>query len=247
MRSSTSRYTVPAKRVAPGTGNNRLSVVIASANMGKRMKSYGPKALFALTNQTIVDRQLRIIWSVFPNVDIFVVVGFEAEKIREQIKPNYPIRLIYNPLWSETNVVYSLSMALHACMTDGVLILHGDLVFNEEAIRGITNNGSRVLIDSAHAFKADEVGLVYNDHEKLVTNFSYGLPIKWGQIVYVEGEEKARLEEISHNHEISEKWFLYEALNYVISEDGKLHIHQPVGLKIVEVDTIKDLERARQI
>jgi choline kinase len=247
MRSSTSRYTVPAKRVAPGTGNNRLSVVITSANMGKRMKSYGPKALFALGNQTIIDRQVRTIWNVFPNADIFVVVGFEAEKIREQIKSKYPIRLIYNSLWNDTNVVYSLSMALHACTTDCVLILHGDLVFNEEAIRGITNTKSRALVDIANSFKADEVGLVFNDHDKIITNFSYGLPTKWAQIIYLEGIEKSILEKISHDHEMSEKWFLYEALNYVIAQGGKFHVHQPIGLKIVEVDTIKDLERARKI
>jgi choline kinase len=213
--------------------------------MGKRMKSRGPKALFDLGNQTLIERQLDVLWHVFPNSDICVVIGFQADKVRLHIKEKYPVRLVYNPMWEQTGPLFSFSLGLMSCVTETVLLLHGDLLFNSEAIGGITERGSRALMDTEGSLKNEEVGLVYDKTSATITNFSYGLPSKWGQMVYLENAERQLLEAIAHNHGISQKQFLYEALNKVIEEGGKLRIHQPNGLRLIDIDTMKDLEKAK--
>jgi choline kinase len=242
------RHTVPAKRIIPGVGASNLSVIITHAAMGKRMKSYGPKALFTLNDgTTILERQLKIIWEHFPNADIIVIVGFETHKIRNYIQNKYPIRLVFNPLFEETNVMYSLSLGLHCCITNHIIIMHGDLVFNSLAVKGITDKGSKVPISKSPQIKDDKVGLIYDETTKNVTNFSYGLPIRWGQIVYLEEKELKIFKKLAHNHDTTRNWFLYQALNSIVEQKGQLKIHNPIGMEIGEVSQIKDLEMVRKI
>jgi len=243
-----SRYTVPAKRTIPGIDNTNLTVIIAAASIGKRMKSYGPKALFEIHEEYLLEKQLHTIWSVFPNVEIIVVVGFAGNKIRNKLlKKKYPIRFVLNPLYQTTNVMFSLSLGLYPIITGGVLMMHGDLMFNTESIYGITAKGSRVLVDVSDQFDKDEVGIIYDHETNIVTNFAYGLPIKWGQMAYLEEKELRAFERIAHNHELSQTWFFYEGLNRIVELKGKLHTHVPVGMRIVEIDSVKDLEKARSL
>ena len=65
-----------------------LSVIIPAAGMGRRMKSYGPKALIEINKNgtTIIERQINLLWKVYPGAEIFVVIGFEGEKIRKSLQ-----------------------------------------------------------------------------------------------------------------------------------------------------------------
>ena len=53
-------------------------------------------------------------------------------------------------------------------------------------------------------------------------------------------------EEIA-NKESTEKWFGYEALNHVLEQGGKLSPIERDGLSIVDVDSVRDIEKARKI
>ena len=119
-----SRHIAPTKQQLSSNIKGEISIVIPAAGMGRRMKSYGPKALVPLPsgktnprtgeargeNVTLIERQLNILIDCYPNAEIFIVVGFQAEKIRHQLK-DYPVRFIYNPLHESTNVLYSLGLA----------------------------------------------------------------------------------------------------------------------------------------
>ena len=43
-----------------------LSVIIPAAGMGRRMKSYGPKGLISLNGPSVLERQLKIVWKIYP-------------------------------------------------------------------------------------------------------------------------------------------------------------------------------------
>ncbi len=59
-----------------------LDIIIPAAGLGKRMKSYGPKALINIKyGQRILDRQLYLIDSYFEEYNIVLVCGFEADKL----------------------------------------------------------------------------------------------------------------------------------------------------------------------
>ena len=243
---SASRHITSTKRVAPSSSNNdALTIIIPAASVGKRMKSLGPKALLSLNRGiTILERQLKMLWAEYPQAEIVVVIGFQGDKVRKQFRGIMPVRFITNPFYEDTNVAYSLQLAMQATISPRVLIVYGDLVFNANAIRTLATGPSALLVDSKNHFKAEEVGV--QTHEGVVTNLSYGLDTKWGQMVYLIDEE-LRLFETSVFNTETEKWFGYEVLNNVINRGGVFSAIEPQHMRIAEVDTPKELEQARMI
>ena len=241
-----SRHITHTKKILLNShDNDSLTIIIPAAGIGKRMKSRGPKALLTLNRGiTILERQLKILWSEYPNAEIIVVVGFQGNKIRKQFRSTYPVRFITNTLYEETNVAYSLQLAIQAAISPRLLIVYGDLVFNPSTIRTITSGPSAMLIDTKNQFKTEEVGVQTQDGS--VTNLSYGLTTKWGQMVYLIGHE-LYLFEMSVFNTATEKWFGYEILNNVINHGGIFTAIEPTHMRIAEVDTTKDLERAKMI
>ena len=218
---------------------SNFSVIIPAAGMGHRMKSYGPKALITLYNDTtLIERQIDIIWSAYPNAEIFIVIGFEAEKIRKKLS-HYPIRFIYNPLHEQTNVLYSIGLALQASLSEEVLIIYGDLIFNEPTIKNL-KGASSIVIDEHDFLKKTEVGLTVQD--KKAINFSFGLDTKWAQIVCLTGKELGLFKKISMRSDTSQ-WLGYEGLNYVLENGGEISVSSPRTMKLFEIDTAKDLEK----
>ena len=85
-----SMHIAPAKQQFSGNIRGEISIVIPAAGMGRRMKSYGPKALIPLPsdktnprtgesrgeNITLIERQIHILIDCYPNAEIFIVVGF---------------------------------------------------------------------------------------------------------------------------------------------------------------------------
>tara|TARA_Y100000592_G_C5481991_1_gene326193 strand:+ start:5862 stop:6566 length:705 start_codon:yes stop_codon:yes gene_type:complete len=216
-----------------------LSVIIPAAGAGHRMKSYGPKALMPVNKSTtLIEKQINNIWKVYPECEIFVCVGFEADKIREKLS-GVPVRFICNPLYEQTNVLYSIALAIQAIITKEVLLVYGDLVFNPKTIENIRGK-SKIIYEKKGMFCRSEVGVAI--HEDKAKNFSFGLEIKWAQIAYFVGKELELFKEISMRKDTSQ-WLGYEALNYVLDNGGSFESVSPKYMKIHEIDRVKDLKK----
>ncbi len=220
-----------------------LSIIIPAAGMGRRMKSYGPKPLIELDNrQTVLSRQLRILRMNYPTADIVAVLGFESERIIKTLPQG--IKVVENECFGETNVVRSIGMGLRVASHQNVLVVYGDLVFNQPTIENITQSGSVVVVDTHDRFGEDEVGC--NILDGRVTSFSYGLETKWAQIAYLTGRELDLFKK-SAWHADHRRWFGYEALNAVVEGGGRLRAVEPKGMQVIEIDSSKDIEKARSI
>ena len=233
------RFITTTKRgSAPGcTQNNPLTVIIPIAGIGHRMKSYGPKCLLQVDGkETIIEKSIDTIKDVYPYAEIIVVVGFEADKVIKSI-PN-DVRIIENQIYESTNVVESIRLALNCCTNENIIILYGDLIYNCETIGGITSSGSRVVIDSKGRFRPEEVGVTVVDNA--VTNFAYGLPTKWSHIIYMTGKESKIFKTLCRDRR-KNKMYPFEILNFMISKGCKFKVIEPDGMKIREIDSLKDL------
>jgi choline kinase len=221
-----------------------LSIIIPAAGIGRRMKSHGPKPLMGLANQqTIISRQLELIKQHYPDAEVIVVVGFEAEEMLKNL-PSY-VRVVENERYEETNVTRSLGMGLRVMnSSNNLLVIYGDLVFNANAIKRVVGQDSVVVVDNRKQFDDDEVGVTVADGR--ITQFNYGLATKWAQIAYLTSVELDLFKKIAASPE-SKKWFGFETLNKVINMGGKLRVMEPNRMKIVEVDTTQNLEKARLI
>ena len=246
-----SRHIASAKHQPPSNIKGEISIIIPAAGMGRRMKSYGPKALIPLPsgktnpktgapreNITLIERQLRILIDCYPSAEIFIIVGFQAEKIRHQLK-DYPVRFIYNPLHESTNVLYSLGLAFQAVISSGAIIVYGDLIFNTNAVQNLKGE-SKIIADAYGQMCDDEVGLTIQNKQAMT--FAYGLKDKWAQIAYLNGKELSLFKEISIHPDTSQ-WFGYEGLNHVIKHGGNFEVIRPRTMRLIEIDQAKDLEK----
>jgi len=238
------RHIVPARRKFPGI-HTGLTVIVPAAGIGTRMKLRGSKALLELADgTTIIERQIQIIKLVYPCADIVIVLGFEGDKIFKRLRGKYDVRFVYNEHVDETNVGHSITIGLQNTYHNNILVVYGDLIFDELAIKKITHGPSAVLVDTQNKLGKGEVGVAICDGH--VTNFAYGVDDKWGQIAYITGDEYDILCKAAFTKERS-KLMGYELLNQVIEGGGVFDAFAPPSFLLVEIDSMKDMEKIPEI
>lgn len=207
------------------------------------MKSFGPKSLIELdSTQTVLSRQLYILRWTYPTADIVVVIGHDADRMIKHIPRG--VKVVENENHAETNVARSLAMGIRVANHNNVLVVYGDLVFNGATFNNVTDNGSLVLVDSQNQMGEEEVGI--NIIDGRVSYFGYGITPRWAQIVYLTGRELELFKKSASVPDRS-RLFGFEILNHVIDSGGRFRAIEPRGMRIAEIDSSKDIEKARMI
>jgi CTP:molybdopterin cytidylyltransferase MocA len=220
-----------------------LSIIIPAAGTGRRMKSYGPKPMIDLPGgETVLGRQIRVLRTVFPKSDLVVVVGYEADRVMRSLPPG--VRAVENESYETTGVARSLGMGLRVALHRRILIVYGDLVFTAPAVSWAASAGPSVLLDSHGQMDSEEIGATVVGG--FVTSFNYGLPAKWGQVALLAGRELDLFKRFVWSED-TRRHFGFEALNSVIDAGGRIRAVEPAGVRIVEIDAPRDIERAREI
>ena len=231
-----------SKHKIKASTSDELTVIIPSAGEGRRMKSYGPKSLIEIGNGTILERQIRIINKELGNVRFVIVTGFQCDKVMNCC-PDHFVKL-ENENYEVTNVCRSLSIALRAVHTTRVLVVYGDLVFNNKAISELDYTVSCTSA-SEDDYRNEEVGCVIDDKNN-ITNMMYDLKDKWNQILYLQDKELLFFKEICQDRK-NKKLFGFEVLNKVLDLGGKIKCVRNKEIKVIDIDTSKDLLRANNI
>lgn len=216
-----------------------ISIIILSAGVGLRIKSYEPRSMLKIKNRTLLEHQIDILNSAFDTPEIICVVGYDAQKI---IKKNYNVRIIENQLYETTNAAESLRLAFNNTLSDNILFLHGDLLFNKETLN-VKYNKSFVLVDTNKRFDHREVGVTISTDTNKASIFSYGLNTKWCQIAYMTGKETKIAKNLFQKFELAHKKMLcFELLNDMINTGASFECYEPNNMSITEIDRIKDVE-----
>lgn len=241
MSRNSSRNVAPVK-VKKGNDKD-LTVIILAAGIGYRMKSYGVRSLIPINeSQCLLQRQIELIYSRYPKADILVVVGFEAERLMNKF-PTLS-KYVENEKHETTSIARSIGIGLRATLSNRILLIQGDVLFNEHAIDTIAGRESAVVVDNYSHFADDEVGVVLDNNE--VHNFAYGLPVKWGQIVFLTDKELALCKNIVFNKMYHQNT-CHEILNLIIQRGGHFKFVSNPNAKFVEMDASKDIARAKQL
>ena len=222
---------------------DKISVIIPAAGIGRRMKSYGPKPLIKIGNSTIIKNQISLLQTYLPNPNIILVCGFKAEKLMNE-PPSYILK-VENEFYEHTNVVRSIGMGLRvAGDASKVLIVYGDLVFNSETVKSLPLEESCIIVTDQNMGE-DEVGCIVNE-KNVLANLMYDLPSKWGQISLFLGKELELLKQLCWNEKNSTK-FGFEIINQIINKGGVFKCVYNSEMKIIDIDSSKDIQRAKEI
>lgn len=222
--------------------NKKYSIIIPAAGMGTRMLIHGPKPLVKIYNQqTILHRQLELIHNTFHKYEIVLVTGFEHNKIVRKIPGN--IINVFNTDYEHSNVAYSIGLGLYAATTDNVLILYGDLVFNQPMLKCPFDIDSMAIVCNARGYMDKEIGCIIDD-KKHIAHMFYNLPQKWAQILYLTGRELDLFRQFVWTPS-NKMCYGFEAVNHVIDKGGIIKAHTPKHGWILDIDSTKDLQIAR--
>lgn len=221
-----------------------LSIIITASNASPYIKGGLAKPLISFAGENLLTRQIRLLKNQYPLSEIIVVIGYQADLILKGVDfKNNKIKVVESELFAQYNIARSVSLGLRITSHENVLILNGNLVFNKEAISRFPTE-SYVVCDSFGQFKQEEIGCTVID--KYVSCFAYGLPTKWAQILFLTGRELNLFWELGERPE-SRKLYTFEVLNKMIEQGAHLRAVEPKDMKIVEVETNKDVEIARHV
>ena len=248
-----------------------MRAIILAAGSGLRLGQHTkdiPKALLDLNGKSILERQISLLRQHAIN-EIFVVTGYQREK--HTLKD---IEYIFNPRYAETEQLASMMVA-RTKISDDVLIIFGDIVFDEQILQQIlvSNDdiGIAIDLDWEKSYNerpdnpkslADKV-LIYQKKIQQISAKITSLSMKNQQIGEFLGVIKLsrrgskimvqKYQELERSHKGKfhdasslEKAKLVDILQELI--DSKIEIYPiPITGKWCEIDTPKDLERARKI
>ena len=150
-----------------------MKALILNSGMGSRMKNLTidrPKCMVQIDDEsTILQRQLELLLRY--NIDdIIITTGYKNDILVDYINHdlNYlfksaKISFIHNDIYDKTNYIYSMYLA-KALLNDDIILMHGDLVFEEKVIEKLLDGKFSKMIVSS------EVELPLKDFKAKIIN-----------------------------------------------------------------------------
>lgn len=232
-----------------------MDAVILAAGKGTRLSKITkekPKCLIDIGKFTILQRQLEYL-SNNGIQKIYIVVGYKAKLVKNSIKNSKNIHIIENKEYEYTDNIYSLYLAKDFIKDKEFILLNGDVVCDEEIIKRILKvRGKNVAPIDSKYYDLEELKVkIENGFIKEILPKNAPREVSNGSTIGIfkfssEGS-KLLFEEIEKciKQKIKEKWFEF-AINRILPKLKMipLDIH---GLKWVEIDTMEDVIRAKEL
>ena len=123
-----------------------MKALILNSGLGRRMGAFTsehPKCMTEINNEeTILSRQLKIISNAGIK-EVVMTTGYFDNVLVDYCK-NLGYELNYtfvnNPIYDKTNYIYSIYCAREELKDEDIVMMHGDLVFDESVFENVVNS-----------------------------------------------------------------------------------------------------------
>lgn len=133
-----------------------ITALILASGLGSRMGALTadmPKCMAPLVgDDTIISRQIRQLCSAGIE-KIVITTGAFADTLRNYVNSlnvTAEIVFVHNPDFARTNYIYSIFLA-SSMLAGDILLLHGDLVFDDDVLSLVLNSNVSVMAVSSTA------------------------------------------------------------------------------------------------
>ncbi|MFA7205408.1 MAG: phosphoenolpyruvate mutase [Saccharofermentanales bacterium] len=123
-----------------------MKVLILNSGTGKRMgvlTDSHPKCMTDISaNETILSRQLKMIHRMGIK-DVIITTGYYDEVLVDYCDSLFlplEIKFVKNPIYDETNYIYSIYCAREYLADDDIILMHGDLVFERSVAEDVRDS-----------------------------------------------------------------------------------------------------------
>lgn len=127
-----------------------MQAIILAAGMGSRLKHLtqnNTKCMVKVNGVSLIDRMLHQLDKQGLS-RIIIVVGYEAEKLKEYIGTlSIATQIIFidNPIYATTNNIYSLALAGEYLCQEDSLLLESDLIFEDSVLDALVSDPRATL------------------------------------------------------------------------------------------------------
>lgn len=216
-----------------------LDVLIIIPEITKGMKSIGPKAMLKIKNTTtILHHQINQL-NQHNKCNIFLSIGFEAEKIKKGLGSYANVNFMYNPYYKSTNQSKSISLFLEQYDSKKLLVISNGILFKNNPFNTSKSSCIYVLDKPKANF---DIGCNYSHN---LHYLFYDLPTPWSECVLFDGTAIAQLKKLISTFN-TDKLYLFELINLMIDKQKtKFETAMVKKNNFMKVNNIKDLPRAR--
>lgn len=230
------------------------TAMIMAAGMGTRLGHYTdlvPKGFVSIGDKPMILRSIEVLLSC-GITRIVIGTGYRCEAY-EELKKDYPmIETCFNPLYAETNSMYTLYNTREVLGDDDFLLLESDLIFEPKAIRSLLDCAFSDVILITPVTKFQDQYYVEYDLEHTLTSCSVNkddVDVK-GELVGIHKLSHAFYDKMCRDYEtiLSEQpklGYEYELLRMSRSV-SPVYVLNVSGLKWYEIDDESDLLYAEQ-
>ena len=232
-----------------------MKALILNSGLGQRMgvmtKDHPKCMTEIMCESTILSRQLRQIIS-FGIKEAVITTGYYDKVLEEYCNElRLPIKLTFikNPLYDSTNYIYSIYCAREILSDSEILLMHGDLVFENLVLEALLDSEeSGMVVSSTQPLPDKDFKAVIKDGRIEKVGIEYFDNAMYAQPLYKLNKKdwKIWLDKISEFCENNNtQCYAEEALNEVANQCSIY----PVDVKdmlCAEIDTVEDLEKVSQ-
>jgi hypothetical protein len=223
--------------------HNKKNILILASEITKGMKSLGPKCLLNINSIiAIIDYQINQLYANFTSPNIFISVGFEAEKVIKHVKskhPNKKITFINNTGYIATNHGKNIIDYIESIGNkSNLLIISSGILFKDISILKNKNDSTILYIDN----KKDNFELGSNKENTYVF---YDLPVPWSECVVLCSDALSILEN-NKNKNIFYNMYLFEIINYLLENDIVFKDIICKKSQFLKINSTKDINKAKK-
>ena len=232
-----------------------MKALILNAGLGSRMGDITkdkPKCMTRIYgDETIIKRQLKLL-KKYNVKDIIMTTGYKEEVLVNYIKNDLKeitkdmnITFSYKEKYENTNYIYSIYLAKEY-LNDDILLMHGDLVFDEEVLKKILSiNKTSMIISTTKEVPEKDFKAVVIDGRIIKVGVDFFQNAYYAEAMYFLKKDDLniwieKIIEFCENGNTS----VY-AENAYNELDGKINMY-PLDIKDLicsEIDNKEDLEK----
>lgn len=228
--------------------------IILAAGRGRRLEPVlpeKPKCLITFGEKTLIQHQIRALKQAGID-DVVVVVGYEKQQIVDHLS-NEPCSIIYieNPIYDETNTIYSLWLA-KKFFDDSFIYFNADVLFDYRIVKRLCKKKETSNLACLPGLCGEEEVKVIVENNRIV---GIGKKISNGNcygefigIAKFDKRDNGRFAEILDEcigDKSTWKYFFEYAVDF-LAKEAYLKAIDISDLPAMEIDFPADLRRARK-
>ena len=239
-------------------GSEMIGVILA-AGMAKRLRPLTdecPKCLLKVGERTLLQRTVDAMKDAGIR-ELVVVTGYRGEMIRQFLTARYPsltIHFIDNTDYEHNNNIFSLWMTRNYTEGRDFLLMDSDILLDPQIVSRMAQQGDTSLAVNRHELGEEEIKVIV-DGEGLVMELSKTCSIAdaIGESVGVEritaDYSAALFRELVQmiEQEGLINIFYERAFERLIPQGFQFHAVDTTDLFSIELDTVEDFERAKEL